>query len=539
MAGLAATFGSGAMTNSIGEFDDADLFLITGSNTTTQHPLIGTRILNAKERGAKLIVIDPRTIQLAEYADVHLRQNVGTDVAVLNGLMNVIIAEGLYDSQFVETRTEGFDALKDVVSRYTPKVVKALAGVPTRDLEKAARMYAQADKAMIAYAMGITQHITGTDNVKTIANLAMLTGHLGRPATGVNPLRGQNNVQGACDMGGLPNVFSGYQSVANAEVRAKFEQAWGVTLSDTPGMTITEMMSAALKGDLKAMYVMGENPMLSDADSNHVEHALAKLEFLVVQDIFLSETACLADVVLPAASFAEKTGTYTNTERRVQMAYKAIDPPGAARPDWEIICAVSRLAGYNMNYGTPHDIMQEINALTPSYAGITHERLAKCHGLQWPCLNAEHPGTAILHRDRFTKGLGTFLPCDFKPLAEVPNEEYDFILTTGRIYYQYHTGTMTRRTSILEREAPRALVQINPEDARRLDIEHNDLVELASRRGSITLNAEVTDMVPRKVLFSTFHFHEAPINVLTNPALDPVSKIPEYKGCAVKIRRLA
>ena len=526
------------MTNSINEFDDADLFFITGSNTTAQHPLIGSRIINAKERGAKIILLDPREIPLARFADLHMRQHIGSDVAVLNGMMNIIIEEGLYDKEFVETRTEGFDQLKTVVSRYTPRVVEKISGVSVQDLETAARLYARADKAMLVYAMGITQHTTGTDNVKSCANLAMLTGHIGRPSTGVNPLRGQNNVQGACDMGALPNVYSGYQPVIDADVKKKFEEAWGVAnLDDKPGLTITDMMAAARSGTVKALYVMGENPMMSDPDTSHIEHALSSLDFLVVQDIFLTETASRADVVLPAASFAEKEGTYTNTERRVQISRQAIPPPGSARSDWEIICDLSRLAGYPMNYGSPADIMKEINALTPSYAGITCERLEKGHGIQWPCPNEEHGGTPYLHKDRFSKGMGTFLPCDFKPVAEVPDEEYDFMLTTGRIYYHYHTGTMTRRTSILEREAPAPLIEINPDDAKRLGIRGNDVIEVTSRRGSIKARAELTTRVPRKVVFSTFHFHEAPVNVLTNPAHDPVAKIPEYKGCAVKVRR--
>ena len=526
------------MTNSINEFEDADLFLVTGSNTTAQHPLIGSRIINAKERGAKLLLIDPREIQLAQFADLHLRQNIGTDVAVLNGMMNIIIEEELYDKEFVETRTEGFDQLKSVVSRYTPRVVEKISGIPAHDLETAARIYATADKAMIVYCMGITQHTTGTDNVKTCANLAMLTGHIGRPSTGVNPLRGQNNVQGACDMGALPNVYSGYQSVIDPAIKKKFEDAWGVQgLDDKVGLTITDMIIAARTGDIRALYIMGENPMMSDPDTSHIEHALSNLEFLVVQDIFLSETASRADVVLPAASFAEREGTYSNTERRVQLSKKALSPPGLARPDWEIVCEVSRLAGYAMNYRSPADIMTEINALTPSYAGITYQRLEKCHGIQWPCPNEEHPGTPYLHRDRFSKGLGTFLPCDFKPLAEEPDEEYDFVLTTGRITYHFHTGTMTRRVSILEREAPEPLIEINPDDAKRLGIRSNDMVELTSRRGSIKAKAEVTTRVPRRVVFSTFHFYEAPVNLLTNPAHDPVAKIPEYKGCAVKVRR--
>jgi len=526
------------MTNSITEFDDADMFLVIGSNTTAQHPMIGMRIINAKERGAKLLLIDPREIQLAGFADLHLRQNIGTDVAVLNGLMNIIIEEDLYDKEFVEKRTEGFDQLKSIIGRYTPRVVEQISGISAHDLETAARMYATADKAMIVYCMGITQHTTGTDNVKSCANLAMLTGHIGRPSTGVNPLRGQNNVQGACDMGALPNVFSGYQAVTDPANKKKFEEAWGVQgLDDKVGLTITDMITAARKGEVKALYVMGENPMMSDPDTTHVEQALSNLEFLVVQDIFLSETAMRADVVLPAASFAEKDGTFSNTERRVQLLKKAVPPPGLAKADWEIISEVSRLSGYLMNYRSSADIMQEINALTPSYAGITYARLEKCHGLQWPCPNEEHPGTAFLHKDRFSKGLGTFLPCDFKPLAEVPDAEYDFVLTTGRIYYHYHTGTMTRRISILEREAPAPFVEINPDDAKRLGIRSNDMVELTSRRGSIKAKAEVTARVPRKVVFSTFHFHEAPVNLITNSAFDPISKIPEYKGCAVNVRR--
>ena len=528
------------MTNSINEMDDADLFLVTGSNTTEQHPLIGTRVLNAVERGAKLILMDPRAIPLARFAHVHLRHNIGTDVAVLNGMMNVIIEEDLLDRQYVDTRTEGFEALKNIVSKYSPRVVEQISGVSAADLILASRMYAGTRKAMILYAMGITQHTTGTDNVKTVANLSMLTGHLGIPSAGVNPLRGQNNVQGACDMGGLPGVYSGYQKVDDPAVKKKFEDAWGVEgLNDKPGMTITTMMEAAEKGDLKALYIMGENPMLSDPNLGHIELALSNLDLLVVQDIFLSETARLADVVLPAACFAEKTGTYSNTERRVQIAHKAVDPPGLARADWEIIQEISTRAGYPMHYADPSEIMPEINRVTPSYAGITHSRLDKIFGLQWPCPNEEHPGTTYLHKNKFTKGLGTFLPCDFKPLAEVPDSEFDFILTTGRVYFQYHTGTMTRQIDILEREASQALIEINPEDAKKLGIRNNDLVEVSSRRGTIKLKAEVTARVPRKVVFSTFHFSETPVNLLTNAAHDPVSGIPEYKGCAVKIRRAA
>jgi formate dehydrogenase alpha subunit len=527
------------MTNSIGEFEDADLFLVTGSNTTEQHPLIGTRIINAVvEKGAKILLIDPREIPLSFYAKLHLKQNFGTDVAVHNGLMNIIISEDLYDKQFVETRTEGFDALKSLVSRYTPKVVEQITGIRSAELYRAAVMYAQADKAMIVYAMGITQHITGTDNVKTLANLSMLTGHVGRHANGVNPLRGQNNVQGACDMGGLPGVFSGYQRVNDPATVKKFEDAWGAQGLDTkPGLTITGMMEAAHKGGLKALYVMGENPLLSDPDTTHIEHSLSNLDFLVVQDIFLTETAALADVVLPAAAFAEKEGTYSNTERRVQLSRKAVSPPGQALADWEIISELSKRCGLKSDYSGPADIMAEINRLTPSYAGITYSRLAKGYGLQWPCPNEDHPGTVFLHKDQFTKGKGSFLPCEYKPAAEMTDEEYDFTLITGRVYYQFHTGTMSRRSDILEREAPEALLEINPEDAKKLGIRNNDMVEVESRRGALQLKAEITSKVPKRVLFTTFHFREAPVNKLTNSAFDPVSEIPELKGCSVKIRR--
>jgi len=526
------------MTNSISEFEDADLFLVTGSNTTAQHPLIGSRIINAVEKGAKLILIDPREIPLAPFATLHLKQNIGTDVAVLNAMMNFIIQEECYDKEFIEARTEGFDALKATVARYTPKVSEMITGIKALDLNRAATMYARADKAMLVYAMGITQHTTGTDNVKSCANLAMLTGHVGRPSTGVNPLRGQNNVQGACDMGGLPGVLTGYQRVNDGAVMKKFEDAWGVSgLDNKPGLTITGMIAAAHRGDLKALYIMGENPLMSDPDVTHVERSLSNLDFLVVQDIFLTETAALADVVLPAACFAEKEGTYTNTERRVQLSRKAVDPPGQARADWDIVAEVCKRSGLAADYQSPGEIMNEINKLTPSYAGITYSRLSSGYGLAWPCPNTDHPGTPYLHRDQFTKGKGSFLPCDFKPVSEVPDEEYDFTLTTGRVYFQYHTGTMTRRVDLLEREAPEPFVEMNPEDAKKLGIRNNDMIEVSSRRGAITLKAEVTDRVPKRVLFTTFHYHEAQANLLTNPVHDPIAEIPEYKGCAVKVRR--
>jgi len=540
VAGLAATFGSGAMTNSISEFEDADCFMVIGSDTTSQHPMIGSRIVNAvKEHGAKLLLVDPRKIALSKYATIHARHRNGTDVAWVNGMMNIIIKEGLWDRTYVEERTEGFDKLRSTVERYNPEYVSRITGVAPDQLIEMARIYASVPKAMIVYSMGITQHTTGVDNVKSLANLAMLTGHVGFPCTGVNPLRGQNNVQGACDMGALPNVFSGYQKVTDDSMRQKFEQAWKVdNLPGTAGLTITEMMNAAGTGEIKGLYIMGENPAISDPDLNHVCECLKKAEFLVVQDNFLTETAQYADVVLPAATFAEKDGTFTNTERRCQRVRKAINPPGEARSDWEILGEIASACGYDgMQYESPAELMDEIASLTPIYGGMQYDRLEP-FGLQWPCPNREHPGTPYLHRDKFAKGVGTFMPCQYLPPAELPDEEYPFLLSTGRIYWHFHTGTMTRRTTVLNREVPAAYVEMNLSDADRLGVRSGDQVQVTSRRGNINLAVRVSDIVTEKSVFIPFHFAEAAANVLTNNAVDPVAKIPEYKVCAVKIEKL-
>jgi formate dehydrogenase alpha subunit len=535
VAGLAAAFGSGAMTNSIEEIEFTDVILATGTNTTENHPMIGARVKRAvRQQGAKLIVIDPREIGLVKYANIWLRQKPGTDVAVLNGLMNIIIGENLYAKEYVETRTEQFDALKEVVAKYTPEYVEEISGVPAEDLKRAARMYAEADKAAILYAMGITQHWTGTDNVKSCANLAMLCGNIGIAGGGVNPLRGQNNVQGACDMGALPNVFPAYQQVANDDARAKFEKAWNVSLSGTPGLTVTEMPDAVLEGTIKALYIMGENPMMSDPDTTHLEKALKKLDFLVCQDIFLNETGELADVVLPSACFAEKDGTYSNTERRVQRVRKAVDAPGSAKPDWQIISELATKMGYPMNYDSAEAIMNEIRTLTPSYAGITYTRIEE-EGLQWPCPTVDHPGTKYLHKDQFTRGRGLFHAVEYIPPAELPDEEYPFILSTGRVLYHYHTGTMSRRTKGLVERFPESLIEIHPDDARKLGIDEGATVKVTSRRGKVAAKAKITDSPPPGTIFMNFHFSEAAVNKLTNPALDPIGKIPEYKVCAVKV----
>jgi formate dehydrogenase alpha subunit len=537
VAGLAAVFGSGAMTNSIEEIEGADCILIIGSNTSVAHPLIATRVYRAKARGAKIIVADPRKIPIVLQSDLHLRQNLGTDVALINGLMHIILKNGWQDQAFIDERTEKFEELKKVVEHYPPEKVSEITGIPMADLEKAAEYYAKAERASILYTMGITQHTTGVDNVKSLANLAMLTGNLGKESTGINPLRGQNNVQGACDMGGLPNVYTGYQAVIDQAVRQKFEEAWGAKLSGKIGLTATEMFPAVLDGKMKAIVILGENPMVSDADSLHVEKALRALDFLLVIDIFKTPTTDLAHVVLPGAAFAEKEGTFSNTERRVQLLRKAVEPPGASKPDWQIIQELSCRFGYPMDYASPRAIMEEIAKLTPSYGGITYDRL-QGDGLLWPCPNAEHPGTKFLHQGRFSRGKGLFTAIEYKPAAETVDEEYPFQLTTGRVHVHYHTGTMTRNSPSLEREISECFLEIHPEDAAEMKVADGDWVVIASRRGSVSSRVKLTDAAGRKTVFMPFHFLESRANILTNPALDPIAKIPEFKVCAVRIEKM-
>ncbi len=536
VVGLAETFGSGAMTNSIEELAGSDCIFVTGSNTTEQHPQVSARILESVRRGGELIVADPRSIRLVRFAKIHLRHRPGTDVPLINGMIHVILAEGLADDDFIAARTEDFDLLRRVVADYSPQHCESITGVPAEKIVEAAKIYAKAGTAAIVYSMGITQHTHGVDNVRSLANLAMVTGNVGKAHTGVNPLRGQNNVQGACDMGALPNVYSGYQKVADAEARAKFISAWGTDdLPAAPGLTVVEAMHAAAAGRIKALYIMGENPMLSDPDIKSVEKALKNLELLIVQDIFMTETARLADVVLAGASFAEKDGTFTNTERRVQRVRKAINPIGDAREDWRILGQVAALAGYDrMIYDSPRDIFDEITSLTPSYHGMSYPRL-ESWGLTWPCPTADHPGTPFLHEGSFTRGKGKFSPARYRPSEEVPDRHYDLSLTTGRIYFHWHTGTMTRRISPLNRESPEAFVEVSPEDAEKRQIRHGMAVRVSTRRGAIELKARVTCDVAPGVIFIPFHFHEAAANLLTNPALDPEAKIPEYKACAARL----
>ena len=540
VVGLGQSFGSGAMTNSIRGLEYANCILVIGSNTAEQHPLIARYILRATENGAKLIVIDPRTITLTYFADCHLRQRPGTDVAVLNGFMNVILSDGLEDKKFIRERTEGFEELEEIVKEYTPERVEGITGIPRDKLIEAARMYARAKRASLIYSMGITQHTTGVDNVSSCANLAMLTGNVGKESTGVNPLRGQNNVQGACDMGALPNVYSGYQKVSDPQIKEKFEEAWSAKLPQKSGLTVVEMINEAAKGNIKAMYIMGENPMLSDPDTNHVKKGLGNLEFLVVQDIFLTETAQLADVVLPATSYAEKEGTFTSTERLVQMVRKAIEPLGDSKADWEIICNLAKIMGSKeFEYGSPAEIMDEIASLTPSYGGIIYDRLRSA-GLQWPCPSKEHAGTPYLHKEKFARanGKGKFWGIEFKEPAELPDEEYPFTLTTGRTAFHFHTGTMTRKTELLNKEAPTGYVEVAPQDAARLALANGEFVLVQTRRGQIKIKVLVTERVPAGVIFIPFHFVECAANVLTNPALDPKAKIPEFKVCAAKLEKV-
>ena len=531
-------FGSGAMTNSIGEIRHADCLLVIGSNTTENHPVIALEVKAAvRQKGAQLIVADPRRIELVDYAKLWLSQRPGTDVALINGMLQTIISHGWYAKAFVEERTEGFEGLAESVKEYSPEVVESITGVPAKDLVEAARLYARSAHSSILYAMGITQHVSGTNNVIALANLAMVAGQIGKPSSGVNPLRGQNNVQGACDMGGLPNVYTGYQRVDDEAVRQKFEKAWGVPLSSRPGLTLMEMMKAIAEGQVKALFILGENPLLSDPNANKVREELQHLDLLVVQDIFLSETAELAHIVLPGVSFAEKDGTFTNTERRVQRVRKAIEPLGNARPDWQITCDLSTRLGYPMKYSSPGEIMEEIASLTPSYGGIRYERLERL-GLQWPCPSVDHPGTPFLHKDKFTRGKGKFHITPYAPAPELPDAEYPFLLTTGRVLYHFHT-LISRKSRGLSEIYPEGVVEINPEDAARLGIQPEDgLVEVTSRRGKVKVKAKVADSVPPGVVFMTFHFKEAAANLLTIDALDPVAKIPEFKVCAVKIQKL-
>lgn len=537
MAGLATVFGSGAMTNSIPEIENHDVIFVIGSNTTETHPIIGLKMKKAVRRGAELIVADPRKIDLVRFSHLWLQHRPGTDIALLNAIMHVILKKDLIDKKFIEERTEGFESFRESLSKYTPEEGERITGVPKEDIIKAALCYGNAVRPGIYYTMGITQHTHGTENVYSIANLALMTGNLGRESTGVNPLRGQNNVQGATDMGCIPDFYPGYQKIAIPGVRQKFQMVWGVKLPDKTGLTATEMPGAALAGRLKALYIMGENPVMSDPDMNHTIKALKKLDLLIVQDIFMTETAELADVVLPAACFAEKDGTFTNTARMVQRIRKAVDPPGEAKEDSLIITELAGRFGYKMAYDSIEHVFHEAGELWPALAGITYRRLAKS-GIQWPCPTLDHPGTPYLFKGGFPRGKAAFTVVGYRPSEELTDEDYPFLLSTGRQLLQYHTGSMTRRIGAINKVSPCAYIEIHPDDANRLSVHEGDTVKVSSKRGSIDVKVLISVRPSKGVVFIPFHYREAAANVLTNTALDPISKIPELKVCAVKIERL-
>lgn len=540
VAGLSLSFGSGAATNPFEDVLNADVIFMIGANTIEAHPLVGRRIVQAKKAGKTIIVCDPRYTPTARLADHYVRYNPSTNIALINSIMYWIIQQNLHDREFIEKRTTGFEELKKTVENYAD--VESITGVPTERIKEIAQIYGSANNAMIIYCLGITELTTGTDNVRSLGNLAMLTGNVGRPGTGVNPLRGQNNVQGACDMGAYPNVYSGYQKCEDDATRKRMEELWGVTgLPSEYGATLVEQINQC--GDpIRAMYIFALNPVVSYPDSNHVMRSLEKLDFLVVQDIFMTETAKYADVILPGVSFAEKDGTFTSGERRVNRVRKAVEPPGEARPDWEIFVDLAhRLGLKGFDFNSPEDIWNDVRRVTPSMAGISYERIEKPESLHWPCPTVEHPGTPILHREKFSSadGLGHFFGIDYRPPAEVADEEYPFTLMTGRLLFHYHTRTQTGRAKILHHEVPEAYVQINTEDAARLNIKNGEKIRLRSRRGEAEAIARVTDEVGPGVLMMTMHFSgKGSVNQLTNTALDPMSKMPELKHSAVAVEKI-
>ena len=552
MTGLVAVLGSGAMSNDINGIADIDAMLVIGSNTTETHPVIGLRMQQAvKNHGTQIIVADPRRIKLADGARLWLSQKPGTDGALINAICHVILRENLTDEDFIKNRTENFDIFAESVAECTPEWAAKITGVPAVDIEEAAKIYGSAERAAIFYTMGITQHTSGTDNVKALANLALMTGNLGKSSAGLNPLRGQNNVQGASDMACAPTVFPGYQRVDDDAVRQRFEELWGCSLSGKPGLTATEMSRAMIDGTIEAMWVMGENPVMSDPNMCHAREAFSNVKFLVVQDIFLTETAELADVVLPAAAYAEKEGTFTNTERRVQRVRQALLPPKGACNDLSIIQAVfdrmdpDREVSFEndfqpgperMDVSKAEEVFNEIARAWPAVAGMSYARLEES-GIQWPCPTEDHPGTPVLFEAGFPRGLASFTPVTWRNPEELPDVEYPFILTTGRVLYQYHTGTMTRRSQVLENADRGPVIEMNPDDAARLQIKGGEQVHVASRRGRITLAVLVTDRISPGVTFIPFHYKEAAANLLTNDACDPECKIPEAKVCAVNVEK--
>jgi len=540
VAGLSLSFGSGAATNPFEDVLNSDLIVMWGSNAVEAHPLAGRRIMQAKKAGIPIIVIDPRFSPTARLADTWLRFNPSTHIALANSMMYWIIKEGLEDKEFIKARTKGFEDLKKTVENYAD--VEKITGVPTEKVKEIARQYAKAKNAVIIYCLGITELTTGTDNVRSLGNLSMLCGNIGRPGVGVNPLRGQNNVQGACDMGAYPNVYSGYQKCEVAENRARMEKAWGLkegSLPDWYGVTLTEQITQC--GDpIKAMYILGLNPVVSYPDSGHVKRSLDKLDFLVIQDIFWTESCQYADVVLPGACFAEKEGTFTSGERRINRVRKAVDAPGEAKIDYMIFGELAKKMGLKgFDWKTGKDVWDDMRACTPSMFGATYEKMEKPESIHWPCPTVEHPGTPILHKEKFSAadGLGTFFGLEYRPPAEVADAEYPFTLMTGRVIFHYHTRTQTDRCAALHYEVPESYIQINTEDAKGMGIRNGEKIKVRSRRGETITTARVTDEVAPRVLYMAMHFAEG-ANNLTNTALDPLSKMPELKHCAVSVEKI-
>jgi formate dehydrogenase major subunit len=526
------------MTNSISEIMENDVMFIIGSNTTENHPVIGAKMRQAIKNGSQLIVADPRRIEIAKDAVIYLPLKPGTNVALINGMMKVIVEEGLIDKAFIDERTESYEAVAEYIMTVDVNEMADICGVDVEDLKSAARLYAKAERGALYYAMGITQHTQGTNNVINIANLAMMTGNVGKEFTGVNPLRGQSNVQGACDLGGLPKDYPGYQKVMLPENKEKFEKHWGVKgLSEKKGLTIPKMMDGIHEGEVRFMYIMGENPMVSDPDLNHVEKAFEKIDFLVVQDIFMTETAEKADVILPAAAFAEKEGTFTNTERRIQRVRKVVEAPGEAKPDWEIFHILMEKMGYKNAFNNAEEIMDEIALVTPIYAGVNYNRLEE-EGLQWPVKDLTHPGTRFLHEDEFIRGKGQFIPVAYMAPAEEIDNMYPLILTTGRVLYHYHTRSMTGREEGLNELSPEAFIELSPKTAKEYGVIDGERIKVISRRGHIKVILKVTDAIKDGVAFIPFHFADGAANRLTNTALDDVVDIPELKVAAIKIEKL-
>lgn len=525
------------MTNSIEEILGAELLFVIGSNATEAHPIIGNKMKQAVKKGTKLIVVDPRKTGLAEEADIWLRLNPGTDVFLLNAMMKVIIEEGLEAKDYIESRVENFEGLKKTVMKYDLDEAEKVTGVDKELIRQAALLYAKTEKAGIFYTLGITEHTHGTENVMSLANLGMLTGHVGIESGGINPIRGQNNVQGACDLGALPNTYPAYAKVTDPKAREFFESVWKTPLSPNLGYQIPEMFNQAVKGNVKAMYIMGEDPVLSDPDANHVKRALNNLDLLVVQDIFMSDTAKLADVVFPATCYAEKDGTFTNTERRVQRVRKAVAPPGQARNDWSILCDVSKIINPNVffDYETSEDVFEEMRVTMPSYRGMTYERIDKV-GLQWPCPTTSHPGTKYLHKGIFARGQGQMMEIEYRPSEELPDEDYPMILSTGRMLYHYNITT--RYSKDLDGVSPYELAEINPVDAERLGVKDLDTIRVTSRRGSIVTRVVVTDRVLPNMIFMTFHYRESPVNEVTSNHYDPITGTGEYKVCAIHVEKV-